>query len=190
MLTRRRATIGLLSLAVGSAAITSGSFLSSTAAGADLRVTVTSELTLTPARENSDIVVVNADGEVTSVVITQLNARSISTFEQLIEITNNGDVPYDRIAFEVVPQDQNAQGDDVAAADAMEIIAETNGVDATTTDEQGRTTLLGGATESLSPGESVTFGLAVNLIASSPPGDVDDLPNGADVTLEIIAISE
>ena len=111
MPTRRQTTIGLLSLALGSAAISSAAFSSSTAAGADLRVVVSSALTLTPARpedpdseyQNGQHVVTDEDGEVTEIVFKKLNQRSKSTFADLITATNNGNVGYDQLAFEFVP---------------------------------------------------------------------------------------
>lgn len=188
MITRRRTAAGLLTVALGSAAVTSGAFLSDTAAGADLRVVVVSELSLTPARSEDaeDYVSTDEEGEVESIVIEKLNQRSVSTFAELVDITNNGDVSYDRLAFEFVPGDEDPNGTDADAAETLQITSESN----TGTDQQGRTTLLGDRNESLAPGDAVTFGMVVNLIASSTPGDLNDLPDSAEVVLEITAIRE
>lgn len=186
MPTRRQTTIGLLSAALGSAAVTSGSFLSQTASAADLRVVVVSELSLLPARPDAEYVTTDADDEVESIEIDQLNQRSISRFEELIEVVNNGDVTYDRLAFEFVPTNGNG-GSDEAVAETLRVIS---GDEPTGTDSEGRTTLLADDGETLGPGDAVTFGVTVNLIASSSPGDLDDLPDASDIALEITAIRE
>ena len=186
MVTRRQTTIGLVSVALGSAVVSSASFLSDTAAAADLRVVVTSELTLTPAGPNEEHVNTDADGEVEEIVIEQLNQRSVSRFEEVVEVTNNGDVGYDRLAFEFTSPD-GGTGPSADVADTLRVISPDH---STGTDGQGRTTLLDGAGEELAPGDAVTFGLVVNLIASSSPGDLDDLPDAPTVTLEITAIEE
>lgn len=187
MLTRRRTVAGLLTVALGSAAVTSGAFLSNTAAGADLRVVVVSDLRLTLAREDmEEYVRTDAEGEVEAIVIEKLNQRSVSTFADLVEVTNNGDVTYDRLAFEFVAGDDAPNGENAAAAETLEVTSESE----TGTDQQGRTTLLGDGTESLAPGDAVAFGIVVNLIASSTPGDLDDLPDDTEVVLEITAIRE
>ena len=186
MPTRRQTTIGLLSAALGSAAVTSGSFLSGTAAAADLRVVVVSELSLLPARPDAEYVTTDADDEVESIEIDQLNQRSISRFEELIEVVNNGDVTYDRLAFEFVPTNGNG-GSDEAVAETLRVIS---GDEPIGTDSEGRTTLLADDGETLGPGDAVTFGVTVNLIASSSPGNRTDLPYASDIALEITAIRE
>lgn len=190
MPTRRQTTIGLLSLALGSAAISSAAFSSSTAAGADIRVVVSSELTLTPARDptayqygNGQHVIVDEDGEVTEIVLKRLNQRSESTFANLITVTNNGDVAYDRLAFEFVTTADSPSEASLAAADSLDVIASDL---ETTTDEDGRTVLLAGADASLEPGEAVTFGIVVELLPSSSD-DMQTLPDNPNIDLQITA---
>lgn len=185
MPTRRQTTIGLLSAAVGSAAVTSGSFLSETTSTADLRVVVVSELSLKPG-PNEEYVTTNDAGEVESIEIRHLNQRASTWFEGLIEIANEGDVAYDRLAFEFTPAGEADESDE-AVAETLQVIS---GDEPTGTDEQGRTTLLAAADKSLGPGDAVEFGVTVNLVASSSPGDLDDLPDASDVALEITAIRE
>ena len=190
MPTRRQTTIGLLSLALGSAAISSAAFSSSTAAGADLRVVVSSALTLTPARpedpdseyQNGQHVVTDEDGEVTEIVFKKLNQRSKSTFANLITATNNGNVGYDRLIFEFVPAEDSPSEASLAAADSLDVIAS----DLETTTDEGQTVLLAEPGASLEPGDSVTFGITVDLLPSSSD-DIQALPTSPNVDLEITA---
>lgn len=196
MPTRRQTTIGLLSAALGSAAVSSGSFLSETTSAADLRVLVVSALTLTPARPDAEYVTTDADGEVKSIEITLdgnetddaeatgLNQNAVTTFDELVTITNNGDATYDRIEFEFI---EGTDGLEASVAETLRVISDDV---PTETDEQGQTTLLANDDETLGPGDAVTFGVMVNLIASSSPGDRDDLPDASEVALEITAIPE
>ena len=190
MPTRRQTTIGLLSLALGSAAISSAAFSSSTAAGADLRVVVSSELTLTPARpedsdseyQNGQHVVTDENGEVVEIVLEHLNQRSKSTFADLITVTNNGNVEYAQLAFEFVPTDDSPSEASLAAADSLDVIAS----DLETTTDEGQTVLLAEPSASLEPGDSVTFGIAVDLLPSSSD-DIQALPTSPNIDLEITA---
>ncbi|WP_435161796.1 hypothetical protein [Halorubrum sp. SY-15] len=190
MPTRRQTTIGLLSLALGSAAISSAAFSSSTAAGADLRVVVSSELTLTPARpedpdseyQNGQHVVTDEDGEVTEIVFKKLNQRSKSTFANLITATNNGNVGYDQLAFEFVATGNSPSEASLAAADSLDVIAS----NLETTTDEGQTVLLAEPGASLEPGDSVTFGITVDLLPSSSD-DIQALPTSPNVDLEITA---
>ena len=190
MPTRRQTTIGLLSLALGSAAISSAAFSSSTAAGADLRVVVNSELTLTPARDptsesayqNSQHVVTDENGEVVEIVLEHLNQRSKSTFANLITATNNGNVGYDQLAFKFVPMDDSPSEASLAAADSLDVIAS----DLETTTDEGQTVLLAEPSASLEPGNSVTFGITVDLLPSSSD-DIQALPTSPNIDLEITA---
>ncbi|ELZ47785.1 hypothetical protein C463_02176 [Halorubrum californiense DSM 19288] len=173
-------------MALGSAVVSSASFLSETTAAADLRIIVTSELTLTPGRAGEEYVRTDDDGEVEGIVIKQLNQRAISRFEDLIEVTNNGDVPYDRIEFSF-----SATGDDPSAS--SEAVAETLRVvsaeEPTQTDAQGTTILFADTDEQFESGDAVTFGLVVNLIPDGPSG-LAELPAESSVTLEIDVIDE
>ena len=190
MPTRRQTTIGLLSLALGSAAISSAAFSSSTAAGADLRVVVSSELTLTPARpedpdskyQNGQHVVTDENGEVVEIVLEHLNQRSKSTFANLITVTNNGNVEYDQLAFEFVPTDDSPSEASLAAADSLDVIAS----DLETTIDEDQTVLLAEPGASLEPGDSVTFGITVDLLPSSSD-DIQALPTSPNVDLKITA---
>ncbi|TKX83746.1 hypothetical protein EXE43_22640 [Halorubrum sp. SS5] len=185
MPTRRQTALGLASMALGSAVVSSASFLSGTTAAADLRVIVSSELTLTPARANAEYVGTDDDGEVTEIVIRQLNQRAISRFEDLVQVTNNGDVPYDRLAFSFSATDGGSES--LGVTETLRVVSADG---RTRTDDEGRTTLLADPDETFDAGDAVTFGVVVNLIASDAPGDLETLPEQSSVTLEIAAINE
>ncbi|WP_280586255.1 hypothetical protein [Halorubrum sp. Boch-26] len=127
----------------------------------------------------------NDDGEVESIEIQHLNQRASTWFEELIEIANNGDVTYDELAFEFTATD----GDE-SSAEVAETLQVISGDEPTGTNSEGRTTLLGDDDKTLGPGDAVEFGVMVNLIASSSPGNRTDLPDASDVALEITAIRE
>jgi len=174
-------------MAIGSAVVSSASFLSDTAAAADLRVVVASELTLTPGRAGEEYVGTD-DDEVTEIVIEKLNQRSISRFEDLVEVTNNGDVPYDRLEFSF-----SATGDDPSESsiDVAETLRVVSADDVSTeTNGEGQTTLLADSSETFDSGDTVTFGIVVNLIADDSPGDLEELSDPSSVTLEIAGIDE
>jgi len=185
MPTRRQTALGLGSMALGSAVVSSASFLSDTAAAADLRVVVASELTLTPGRAGEEYVGTD-DDEVTEIVIEKLNQRSISRFEDLVEVTNNGDVPYDRLEFSFSATGEDSESSDVAetlrVVSADDVSTETNG--------EGQTTLLADSGETFDTGDTVTFGIVVNLIADDSPGGLEELSDPSSVALEIAGIDE
>jgi hypothetical protein len=184
MPTRRQTALALGSMALGSAVVSSASFLSETTAAADLRVVVSSELTLTPGRTGEEYVRTDDDGEVTEIVVEQLNQRSISRFEDLIEVTNNGDVPYDRLEFSF-----SATGDDPESSSVAETLRVISADDVSTERAQGETTLLADSGETFDSGDTVTFGIVVDLIANDPSG-LEELPDSSGVVLEITARNE
>ncbi|TKX80117.1 hypothetical protein EXE53_11990 [Halorubrum sp. SD626R] len=190
MITRRQTAIGLASAALGSAVVSSASvFSGSAAAEADLRVVVSSELALRPGRagEDENYVRTDGDGRVEAIEIEKLNRRSISRFEDLVVVANEGEVPYDRLAFAFAATGDDSDGQSAAAAEALRVVS---GEEPTETDDQGRTTLLAAPDETFRPGDAVSFGLVVNLIDDDAPGDLDALPDGASVRLEIAAVDE
>ncbi|WP_434522741.1 hypothetical protein [Halorubrum sp. AS12] len=187
MPTRRQTALGLGSMALGSAVVSSASFLSSTTAAADLRVVVSSELSLTPGRTGEEYVQTDDDGEVEAIVIEQLNQRAISQFEELVEVTNNGDVPYDRLAFSFSAAGDDPDASSVAVAETLRVVSAD---EPTETDAQGWTTVLADSGETFDAGDVVTFGLVVNLIPDDAPGNLEEIPEQSSVTLEIAAIDE
>ncbi|MFO7925508.1 MAG: hypothetical protein ACQET5_13425 [Halobacteriota archaeon] len=167
MLTRRHALVGLLGATFGGGALTAGAFSPSLTTGADLRVFVVSELTLTPERETDTYLEVDRAGEVTEIVLEKLNRRAISRFDELVRITNNGDVTFDELAFEFEVTDPDT-GD---RADAVE---EALGITHNGTiihDGSDGATILDGESDELAPGDHEIFGVAVDLTTL---GDLPD----------------
>ena len=187
MPTRRQTTIGLLSAALGSAAVSSASLTSNVEPGADMRIVVASDLRMIPERDADDNYVrEDANGEVEAIQIDQLNQYAATYFERLIRVENNGTVAFDRIAFEFEVSASTSETETQMA----ETLAIVSADAALGTDDAGRTVLPAG--ERLEPGgEGVTFGIAVNLIPSSEPGTLSDLPDEEfEITLRVDPIPE
>jgi len=119
MTTRRRTILGLAAAATGGAVLSAGAFTSSVSAGADMRVVVVSDLQLEPARdeegrEKNEYVI--DDGEI-AIVIDKLNRHAFTEFGELVLIRNEGNVGYDRLTFEFLPDNDT----DEDATEAMGI---------------------------------------------------------------------
>ena len=179
MVTRRQTVLGLLAAGSGGAVLSSGAFNSSVNAGSDLRVVVESELTLKPEREDEAYVETDNDGEVTAIVAKDLNQTAVSLFEGIVRITNNGDITYDEIDFEFKITNPNT-GNTPATQHALAAIKDTLGIRYRGTnihDGADTATILDSSSEDLGPGEHETFGLSVNLLGSSSPGNVNSFPD-------------
>ena len=170
MPTRRQTLAGVMALGFGSAAASVGAFTSSTASESDLRVIVESELSLIPARDDtSQYFDLDSEGEIEEFVFTKLNKRAITKFADLASIVNNGDLTYDR--FEL----------SFAAGDAaLKIVGDV--------DKSGGTYTLLSGSETLDPGDSVTFGIETDFLSDGVPDAIADSGQPVSVTLEIDAI--
>ena len=202
MPTRRQTLVGLLALGFGSAAASASAFTSSTEPTSDLRVVVESELRLVPARDPEDTpdqagdddpyryVDTDDDGEIVAFDFQHLNKRAITDFGELAEVVNDGDLTFDRLEMEFVAG-EDADEAAVSAADALKIVVPGE-QDEELPGNDGAYTLLGDGDENaLEPGTGVTFGIGVDLLPESDPGNIEDLPDGGtDVTLHIDAIRE
>jgi hypothetical protein len=181
MVTRRQVLIGVSSAGLGGAVVSAGAFSSNVAAGADMRVVVVSELQLDPARPDRgetdpDYVDQNDNGQI-EITIEKLSQRARSEFAELVRVTNNGDLTYDELRFEFSAESGNSS------------VTETLGITAeeTVTEDDGVFTLLAGSDE-LVPGDSVVFGIVVNLLPSAG-ADLSNFPDGtAALTLVIEAV--
>jgi len=178
MLTRRHTLVGLLAATFGGGALTAGAFSSSITATADLRVLVVSELTLTPEREDEAYVEVDQDDEVTEIVLDELNRTAVSRFDELVRITNNGDITFDELDFEFEVTDTETDERVDSVEEALGITH--NGE--VLHDDGGVATILDDGSEELAPGDHEVFGIAVDL---STLGDLPD--TDLDVQLYIIA---
>jgi hypothetical protein len=161
--------------------VSAGAFTSSVSAGADMRIVVVSELQLEPARPDRDetepnYVDRNDDGQL-EITIEKLNQRARSEFAELVRVTNNGDVTYDELRFEFSAESGNSSVTETLGITSEEAITEDDGV----------FTLLADGGE-LAPGDSVVFGVDVNLLPSAG-ADLSDFPDGtAALTLTIGAV--
>lgn len=178
MVTRRQTVIGLISAATGGAVLTSSAFSSSVSAGADMRVVVVTDLQLEPARSEEargekKYVQENEAGEI-EIQIDSLNRRALSAFGELVRVVNNGDVTYDELWLEF----ETVGGTDIS--EALGIISDT-----TVTEDNGVFKLYENQ-GALGPGDTVTFGIDVNLLPSANT----DLPtdSSAELTLRITAV--
>ena len=151
--------------------LTAGAFSTSTTADADFRVIVVSELTLTPEREDESYVEVDGEGEVTELVIQELNQRAVSRFDDLVRITNNGDITFDELDFEFEVTDSETGDRIESVEESLRIIH--NGT--TIHDNGGVATILDDEDEELAPGDSEIFGVEVDLrsIGMLPDDDPD-----------------
>jgi len=179
MPTRRQTLVGVLALIFGSAAASASAFTSSTEPASDLRVVVESELSLVPAREDTgEYFELDSDGEIEAFVFDQLNKRAITEFAGLASIVNNGDVTFDRFELSFA-----VDGSDGAVVDAMQIVGDA--VDAS----EGTYTLLSGS-DTLGPGERITFGIETDFLSNSVPDAIADSRQAVSVTLAIDAVRE
>lgn len=182
MVSRRSAVLGLTALAFGGGAVTAAAFTSDVTPRGDMRVGLVSALRLIPARENEAHVIVDEDGLVEEIVLDRLDRRAISRFAELVTIENIGNVTYDEIEFEFEVYDPDGRREDIELA--LQIISggtELHG-------GSGNSTLLDDPNEDLGPGDTLTFGLLVNLLPDSGPATIADLPEDIDVTLMITAM--
>lgn len=171
MPTRRQAIFGLVAATFGGGMLSAGAFSTSTTADADFRVIVFSKLTLTPERKNEEYVTVDGEGEVTELAIGDVNKTAVSSFENLVRITNNGDTTVDEIDFEFEVTDTDTGNRLSSVEESLGIIY--NGT--TIHDNGGVATILDGADEELSPGDHEVFGVEVDLseIGTLPEGNID-----------------
>jgi hypothetical protein len=176
MPTRRQTLVGMLALGFGSAAASASAFTSSTEPQSDLRVVVESELSLVPAREDtSQYFDLDSEGEIEEFVFTKLNKRAITKFADLASIVNNGDLTYDRFELSFAAGDTT---EDVAAA--LKIVGDV--------DKSGGTYTLLSGSETLDPGDIVTFGIETDFLSDGVPDAVENSGQPVSVTLEIDAI--
>lgn len=184
-LSRRKTIVGIGAIVAGSGAVfATGAF---TQVEAERQVTVETAgdadalLAFTPARDDEayvaynedDMIEINLDGNDQGAEGLNQNARS--RFENLVEITNQGTQDVDSLTFEFAVANTD---DDEGHEDALRITAGEETIDAT-----GAENILDGE-DDLSPGESTSFGVEVDLLLE---GGIDDIDDDADVTLTITA---
>lgn len=159
MLTRRQTVLGLVAATFGGGVLTTGTFSTSTTAGADFRLMVVSELSLTSERDDGAYVEVDGAGQVTGIALDGLNGAAISRFEDLVRITNDLEVTVDELDFEFRVTDEDTDERVRDAEESLGIV-----YDGTNIHEGGGVaTILDDSGEELAPGEFEVFGVEVDL---------------------------
>jgi hypothetical protein len=113
-----------------------------------------------------------------------LNQNAITTFRNLVQVTNNGTQTVTSVNLNMseIPSEVNS------ASDTFDFTVDK---DDTSDSVENNTDILTGTDDipnELSPGESVSFGIVVNLIdGGNQDNDPPDLPDGGSYTLTITA---
>lgn len=109
-----------------------------------------------------------------------LNQNAITTFQNLVQVTNQGTQTVESITLDFVESP-----DDVDPAATFSFPVNDDG-DQTTVDNGSNILTGNDVSGSLDPGSAINFGLEIDLIDG---GDENDLPDDGDYTLEITAES-
>ncbi|MFB9824379.1 hypothetical protein [Halobaculum roseum] len=188
-------------VAVGSAVATGGvvglSASSSVASStnADFRIVAPQLITLTPTNDPPIHVRTNDDGYVTAITPgggeRGVNGHAITRFEDIVDITNATTADLTGIYFEFEATSDTL--DDGTLADIEAALVVTAGSEPLATTGESGDDLLAASDDPtvadgvLGPGESVPFGVQVNLIPETAPGTISSLPSGEyDVRLRVI----
>ncbi|GAA0720802.1 hypothetical protein J2744_001640 [Halorubrum trapanicum] len=187
MASRRSVLIGLGGLVAGGGAILGTGAFDTVEAQRTVSVETTGDadalLALTPVNEDGPYV--DDSGDTIQLTLGDadgngLNQNAVTTFEELVAVTNNGTQTVDSITFTV---DVTGTGSDDANADheeAFGIVANGETIAAT-----GDTNILSDDyyDTSLDSGEAVNFGAEIDLLN----GDISDFNDDATFTLTISA---
>jgi hypothetical protein len=124
---------------------------------------------------------INLDG--TSEGANGLNQRAITTFRELVTLTNNGTQTIQtlNLTLNVPSVDGSATATATEVEDVFEFttaVRESGTVSHEGTVDNTGDILSAGKT-TLEPGDTIDFGLIVNLISDRSPGDLTDLPGGS-----------
>lgn len=198
MPTRRTTLLGLGQLFLGAGALSSGAFGAAANVSSDLRVLVASDLALTAGRDDGRYVETDDHGQVTAINLTDnpSNQHARTRFEDLVILTNHGDLNVHGLEFELEVVDNGLQGDDPSAGDiedVFQIVSAEGAIDAVGEENffeiSDADAIKNGE---LAPGESIPFGLQIDLQPESGPGSIGSLPESErfDVVLTIRAKRE
>jgi len=112
---------------------------------------------------------------------TGLNQRAKTRFEDLVTVTNNGTQTVDQLTLTMSSSDlQSGEADNIFSFPISE-----GGSEVSPGISNGSNVLAGVSNSDLSPGESINFGLLINLLDNG--SSVEELPSGATYTLTIEA---
>lgn len=192
--------LGLGQLLFGGVAMSTGAFDASATTSSALRIMAVFDLELAPGRDNERYVDTDEDGRVVAINIDGtdtsadgINRHARTRFENLVELTNNGDTPVYELHFEFEVTDTGLQAGDPTTDEieaALQIVSATDEIDAT-----GDVNFFDISEDEdvddgeLNPGDGIPFGIQIDLLPNSGPGTIDSLPptDRFDVTLHIRA---
>ena len=175
-ITRRKTLVSVGGLLAGSGVVSEAAFADSTSSDADLRVVVESGLALLPARENENYVETDDNDRVEAITLAhedaKPNQRATTVFENLVDLQNNGDTTVEGLSFSF-EVDGTANDEDIA--DALRVVSGGEVLEDGDDLFQQR-----GDIEELGPGETLSFGLRLNLVEG-----VTEISSDTDVTIVI-----
>ncbi|WP_411967264.1 hypothetical protein [Haloferax sp. YSSS75] len=171
----------------------SASLATESSSGASFRVVADADdIELTPTNDRPVYVQTDADGFVSEFTLGDdggVNTRAITRFEDIVQITNVSTDAVEGVYFSFDATSDSLSGETLDAIEAA--------MQATAADRTLESTGLSGddllavspnatvADGELEPGESVPFGLQVDLAPSSEPGHLEDLPPSDDYELTL-----
>lgn len=126
-----------------------------------------------------------------------LNQNAITTFRELVTLTNNGTQNIDNLNLTLSVSNldlSSFNGDgDIETGDVEDVFQFTTAVRENGNAKNVGTVvngsdILDSGKNTLTPGDTIDFGLLINLIQDKNPGQLSDLPGG-DFTLEIEALT-
>lgn len=194
MPTRRRTLFALgNAFVLGGLTGSGASLVVGSSTEADFRVVADADdIELTPTNDPPVYVQTDADGFVSGIALDTdggVNTRAITRFGDIVRITNVGTEPVVgvSVSFEATSSVLSA-----ATRDAVEATMQATAGDQTldSTGPSGDDLLAVSAVDSVSdgrldPGESVSFGVQVNLVPASRPGELADLPDSDDYEMTL-----
>jgi len=144
------------------------------------------------ASQDGTIEITIDDSEGDDDIGSGLNQSAITTFDHLVLVTNQGSQTVDEITLEFTETPANVEANETFAFPVSNLNQDGDGIGdgPDTLEHDGAVDILGGSgdtPEDLSPGDSVVFGLEIDLLEG---GDDNDLPTDGDYTLTITAESE
>jgi hypothetical protein len=184
---RRNALIGIGALITGGGAILGTGAFTTVQAERTVNVETAGDasafLALTSNNDDivddsGDTIEINLDGSSSSNA-DGLNQNALTRFENLVDVTNNGSQSVDTLTFEFEVTGTNANSDH---EDAMKITQGSNTLGANGTDNFLSSSY---ADTTLGTGDSVSFGIEVDLLNSG----ISDISDDAEAVLTITAES-
>ncbi len=200
MKTRRSTLLGVGQLFAGAGALRAGAFDSQTQADSEFRVIADAPLTLTPARPDDRFVTTDEQGQVTAITVVEAsgsdgaNTRARTRFNDLVRVTNNRERPVAELYFDFQVSDDGLEPDDPTTdqiGNALQIVSEDDEIEAS-----GDTNYFDISADDdvqdgeLNEGESVSFGIQLDLLPNSGSGSISTLPDpskfSVDLTIEAL----